>query len=297
MRNGGVIQHGFVRSPWDMGFMPCELAKLPRDGMAMLFAISSCPEQPEFVLFSNINSSRHVTFTMKQQVYFPSHLSKQILWLAQFRLGFPAVAVLLKIQPKDIEDTLNDIDWLLHGLRGLRAPLEHLAKAVTAFNKTLQSGEGDKRVIPPPLSFPEPPASLPPRPGALKRLFKMVQILKRSQGYDESMGRKLGIESNLFSKVDAPAPTFKLKLVAGDTHAIVEGRFRCYGRPGVWVECQRGEDDWEPVGGGIFCRSTFRDDRPLLDPTRPEYRHYRMRFWDAKPFGEWSPVAMIMVGG
>jgi hypothetical protein len=191
----------------------------------------------------------------------------------------------------------NDLDWLLHGLRGLRAPVEHLHLAVTAFNKSLQSGTGAQRVIPPPLSFPPAPTSPPPRPGALKRVFNMVQRLKHSQGYDESIGRALGIESNLFPAADSPTPTFTVKVLPGDTHPVVEGRFRRYGRPGVWVECQRGDGGWEPVGGGIFCRATFRDDRPLLDPTRPEYRHYRLRYWDAKPFGEWSPVIKIMVGG
>ncbi|MBL9133766.1 MAG: hypothetical protein JNG86_21325, partial [Verrucomicrobiaceae bacterium] len=34
----------------------------------------------------------------------------------------------------------------------------------------------------------------------------------------------------------------------------------------------------------------------LRDPARPEYRHYRLRFWDGKPFGEWSPVATIVLG-
>jgi hypothetical protein len=233
---------------------------------------------------------------MKQQLYYPSALAKQILWLAQFRRGFPEVAAKLEINPKDIADTLNDIDWMLHGLIGLRAPLVHLTKAVTAYNKTLQTGKGPEVMIPPPLIFPEAPATTPPRPGALKRLFNMVQRLKASRGYIKAMGMELGIESNLFPEADAPAPTFTLKLVAGDTVAIVEGRFRRFGQPAVWVECQRGVDDWAPVGGGIYARTTFRDDRPLLDPLKPEYRQYRMRFWHGKPFGEWSPVATIMVG-
>ena len=25
-------------------------------------------------------------------------------------------------------------------------------------------------------------------------------------------------------------------------------------------------------------------------------RRYRLRYWDAKPFGEWSPVATVTVG-
>jgi hypothetical protein len=50
--------------------------------------------------------------------------------------------------------------------------------------------------------------------------------------------------------------------------------------------------DWR---SGEDC-STFRDARPLLQPQQPEYRHYRMRFWEGKPFGEWSPASKIVVG-
>jgi hypothetical protein len=151
---------------------------------------------------------------MKQQLYYPSTIAKQILWLAQFRRGFPEVAAKLEIAPKDIADTLNDIDWMLHGLSGLRAPLVHLTKAVTAYNKTLQTGKGPEVMLPPPLIFPEAPTTTPPRPGALKRLFNMVQRLKASRGYIKAMGMELGIESNLFPEADAPAPTFTLKLLS-----------------------------------------------------------------------------------
>ena len=238
---------------------------------------------------------------MKQQIYYPSTIGEQIQWLIHFQNEFPAAAAArLALAPSLIAGTLHDIEWVLYGLRGLRAPLEHLTKAVTAFNKALQSGAGAEPMILPLLIFPEAPFSLPPRPGALKRLFKVVQVLKHSAGYDEGMGRLLGIEANHFPEADSPYPTFSLKIIAGETQGVVEGRFRRFGRPGVWVECQRGDEDWQSVEdghqSGVFCRATFRDDRPLLDPARPEYRRYRMRFWDGRPFGEWSPVVTIMVG-
>lgn len=238
---------------------------------------------------------------MKQQLYFPSTIAEQIRWLTHFQIEFPAVAARLALQPALVAGTLRDLDWLLHGLSGLRAPLEHLTKAVTAYNKALQTGAGAEPLVLPSLVFPAPPPGEPPPPGALKRLFNVVRILKNSNGYDEAMGRLLGIETNHFPQADSPYPTFSLRLIAGDSQDIVQGRFRRYGRPGVWVECQRGTEDWLPVQSGhqsgVFCDSTFRDDRPLLHPRQPEYRHYRMRFWDGKPFGEWSPEARITVGG
>ena len=233
---------------------------------------------------------------MKHQIYFPSTLSAQVLWLMQFRKEFPLAAAQLNVQQSDIDSILIDIEWLVYGLRGLRSPLVHLTKAVTAYNKLLQSGEGHLPMEPPSLIFPSAPNSPPPPPGALRRVFNMAMTLKKRPGYDKSMGLTLGIESNLYPQAEAPAPTFKLRRLVGATHAIVEGRFRRFGHPGVWVESQRGDGDWEPVEGGIYCEATFRDDRPMLHPDQPEYRQYRMRFWDAKPIGEWTPAASIMVG-
>ena len=155
-------------------------------------------------------------------------------------------------------------------------------------------------MTPPALIFPAAPESPPPKPGALRRVFKMVQVLKNARGYDESLGRQLGIEGNRFPEAESPHPTFSLSLIAGEARSIVECRFRRYGRPGVWAECQRGEEDWQPVASGamagIFCGTSFQDDRPLLQLGQPEYRHYRLRFWDGAPFGDWSPAARIMVG-
>ncbi len=233
---------------------------------------------------------------MKHQLYFPPHVSQQVLWLANFQHHFPFIAARLNMQPQEVADTLADLEWLLHGLRDLRGRLEHSAKAVTAFNKALMGGKGALPVMPPPLDFPPAPTVSPVRPGALKRLFKLVRRIKNTPGYEKNMGITLGIEANHYPQADSPAPTFKLKVLSGGAHDIVEGRFRRYGRPGVWVECQIGDGEWSPVGTGIFCRTTFLDERPLLDPTRPEIRRYRLRYWDAKPFGEWSPVASVTVG-
>lgn len=233
---------------------------------------------------------------MKQQIYYPSTIGKQIAWLAHFRREFPAMAADLGVAPEMIEEVLNDADWLLYGLRGLREPLVHLTKAVTAYNKHLQTGKGTEAMVPPPLVFPASPTTQPPKPGALTRIFKMVQRLKHSPGYTRAMGLQLGIETNLFPEGESAAPTFKLKVVPGADHAVVEGRFRRYGQSAVWVESRRAGEDWAALNHGIFCGSVFRDERPLLVPGQPEYREYRLCFWDQDPFGEWSPVATVLVG-
>ena len=66
-------------------------------------------------------------------------------------------------------------------------------------------------------------------------MFNVVRVLKNSPGYDEAIGRLLGVEANHFPEADSPYPTFSLKIIPGEAQGFVEGRFRRYGRPGVWV--------------------------------------------------------------
>lgn len=229
---------------------------------------------------------------MKHQIYFPPRINEQVLWLAHFQREIVIQAAKLRLTQDELDDTLADLEWLLHALRDLRSAADHAALAITSFTKMLMKGKGAGKLKLLPLSFPPPPTTPPVRPGALTRLFMLVQRIKHMPTYDKSIGLSLGIEGNHY-RADSPVPTFKLKILSGDDHQIVEGRFRRFGKPGIWVETLRGDGEWEPLG--IFSRSTFRDTRPLLDPTRPEVRSYRLRFWDGVPIGEWTAVVTVTV--
>ena len=60
------------------------------------------------------------------------------------------------------------------------------------------------------------------------------------------------------------------------------------------IEGRRGGGDWEKLG--LTEETRFLDDRPLLAPTQPEVREYRVRFYEGSALtGEWSPVATATV--
>ena len=63
---------------------------------------------------------------------------------------------------------------------------------------------------------------------------------------------------------------------------------------GVVIESRRNGGAWEMLG--IDTTSPYMDERPLLNPTAPEVREYRMRFWDkGTPNGDWTDVAKVTV--
>lgn len=69
---------------------------------------------------------------------------------------------------------------------------------------------------------------------------------------------------------------------------------RRYGRDYVIVESLLGDGDREKLG--MTNRTSFLDKRPLLDPARPEIRHYRFRFWhDGQPAGDRTAGAHVTV--
>lgn len=232
---------------------------------------------------------------MKHQLYFPSRQTDQLVWLKRFKEQLPKVSQILELPPEEVIDTQQDLDWLIHFIERVLIHVRGHAQAWTASLNHLMFGKDARAVTIPVLTEPPaPPSDIPP-PGALKRVFRLVRIIKQRPGYTESIGNQLGVVGNLHL-TDSPVPTFHLEVVAGRQRPAIQGTFRRFGRVGVYVETKRGEQDWEPLHLGLFTGSEFLDDRPLLQADVPEEREYRLRYWeDDHPAGEWSPVRRITV--
>lgn len=235
---------------------------------------------------------------MKYQLYYPSRQEDQIRWLQAFQRLLPEYAERLKITPERLADTMADLAWLLHLYVHVLAPLRRQSVACTAIAKDLTSGKGSVPIIVPAFTLAPPPDGIPPvRPGALKRLFKLVQGIKASPGYDEGIGLQLGIVGNLYH-AESDVPTFKLRLIRGDASCEwVKGTFSRFGNFAVYVQTRRGGGDWETLSrSGCYTGSSFVDKRPLLDPKHPEVREYRLCFWEnSVPQGNWTEVKSLTV--
>lgn len=237
---------------------------------------------------------------MKRQLYFPGRHGEQLNWLRNFRLKLAHHAAILGLTAEEVAKAEEDLDWLLYFLGALLEPSRRHALACTAAVKQLMSGKPGSLVNVPVFAPPSPPVGLPPaQSGALSRIFKLVQRIKCKLTYTDAIGLDLGIVTNLHHRESA-LPTFKLTAVRGENGEFVKGTFRRYGNYGVQVEMRRsdgnGDGEWEPLAAGPFTGSTFFDRRPLLDPTRPEIRQYRLRFWDGSgPSSDWTAVASITV--
>ena len=134
-------------------------------------------------------------------------------------------------------------------------------------------------------------------PGALNRLFDLVQLIKNSPGYTDLIGNDLNIIGATTSGTAAgqTAPTAKLTIVQGPTGKAVQINFVKHGHLGVYIECQRGTGAFEFVA--IDTEVPYLDARPLLVAGTPEVRQYRLRYWDkGLANGDWSATTTITVG-
>ncbi|HCN30841.1 MAG TPA: hypothetical protein DIT64_19400 [Verrucomicrobiales bacterium] len=161
---------------------------------------------------------------------------------------------------------------------------------MTAVQRALLLGDAraGRPLTLPVLTPPPPPAGPPPRAGALRRVFNLVQILKRHPAFNEVMGARLGVLGNHY-KTGALAPECQLRVERGPLFEVVRGRMRGTSGRMVRVMSRRGGGGWEKLG--LFTSGRFTDKRPLLAPGAPEVREYQLCFVeDDKPAGQISPV-------
>jgi hypothetical protein len=232
--------------------------------------------------------------TMTRQDYYPVAISEQVLWLHQFAQTLVSCIGVLHLQEKHLREGIADALWLAYVVGPYRTELRRFAPAATRTIEHAQTGKGhDPLTLTPYLLPPLPEGVVPRPPGALKRLFNLVVMIKYARGYDKSIGRQLGILPREDTR-EFPVPTFKIRVAAGDPNQKVIIRYSRHGQSAVFIQCQVGDGDWD--AGTISGRSVYEDTRPLLVPGQPELRRYRMRYWQGEPFGNWTDVVTVTVG-
>lgn len=232
---------------------------------------------------------------MKRQDYYPPTVPEQALWLRSFAQELPKVAQSVNVQPQDVTDAVADARWVAYVVGPWRTALRNFSPAATSAIEHSMTGRGEVAQTLPSWHPPAPDAGVVPvKPGALKRIFRMVQLVKYAQGYTEAHGRQLGILT-LPDTAEHPRPTFKIKLKHGaqNHHPVI--RYSRHGRDGVLIQSRRGGGGWEDLA--VCTGSVYEDKRPLLTPGQPELREYRLSYWGSGvPFGEWTDVTTVNVG-
>ena len=237
----------------------------------------------------------------KSQNYFPSRMAEQPEWLGNFATKLPNYETPLGLPPAYVDACVASANFLIYVLDPWLTQVRGFGPAATTAMDLLISGSGPAPVVLPVFTAPALPTGVAPvPPGALNRIFDMVQLVKSSPGYNDTIGQDLGIIASGTATpttmvADHMVPEVKFDTVRGATSEAVKIRFKKQGHGGVYIECKRGTEDWTFLA--IDSESPYLDDRPLLTAATPEVRNYRLRYWDTgTPNGDWTEVATITVG-
>lgn len=231
---------------------------------------------------------------MKRQNYYPTRMGDQVNWLDNIGEKLAVHGPTLGIAAPRLGEAVNDAGWLQYVLGTWLAAARAFSPASSVAVEEAMLGTGSGPYGLPVFAPPALPAEVTPAPaGALTRLFDLIAILKRSPGYTEAIGADLGVQGSESVSTQS-SPKFTAQTQTGPAGDSVRLVFFKYGHMGVTIETRRGESGWEFLA--IDTESPYEDQRPLLQPSQPEVREYRMRFWDkGTPNGDWTDIAKATV--
>lgn len=214
-----------------------------------------------------------------------------VVWLNNFATSYATHAATLGLAPETAEALTRDAAMFQYLVGDLIPTYQAAVQARTAYKNLLKEGPVD--AAPPPVPAAPVTGAHPPAvpPGIMPRVRNLIARIKSSPGYNESIGRDLGIAGEGTPGPSGPSkPTPRASAVTDGTVVIA---FNKAGFDGVVIESRRsGETGWTRLGTDNY--SPYTDGRPPLVAGRPEVREYRLRFLDRdEPVGEWSDIIAI----
>lgn len=232
---------------------------------------------------------------MPTQYFYPKDEGAQLLWFKNLSLKFGGYSSPLDISTGEATATGNDLNYLIWTWEYWIPVWRTYAESATAFRRTVATGTGPGPLVPPALPNFTGPAGEPAAvdPGALTRLLASIGRWKTAPGYTADIGQDLQIIGPEMP-AGPTAPEVKGKVVGG----LPQLTFVKAGHKGVYIESRR---DSEPVFAflTIDTEKPYVDTRPLAVAGQPEWREYRMKFWEGAPGmpeGEWSEIIRLTAG-
>jgi hypothetical protein len=153
------------------------------------------PGDPGYVpILPVISEPKNKTKRMRRNSYYPSRMANQISWLVNFYNKLPAYATALGLTTAQVNAAVADARWLVYVLQGWLSGVRAFSLAATDASTEAQSGTGGAAQVLPVFTAPALPTGVVAvNPGALLRIFALVQIINDSGLATEAIQSDLGI--------------------------------------------------------------------------------------------------------
>jgi hypothetical protein len=131
---------------------------------------------------------------MKRNAYYPSRVADQIVWLVNFSNKLPSVAVPLGLSTAQVTPAQADCNWLVYVLQTWLPAVRAWSLACSDAATAAQTGDGSNALSLPVFTPPALPTGVVAvNPGALNRIFALVQQLKDNSACTDAIATNLGI--------------------------------------------------------------------------------------------------------
>lgn len=212
-------------------------------------------------------------------------------WLENLKIEFAAVASSLGFSGAEITAFLNEINWALFVCRSA-ADASTFSQSWTVFRDDLLTGDPNVAVgAVPGTTAPAAPATAAPLRGILARIRATIKRIKASPAYTDTIGQALRIVgSSTPIDFENAKPQLKVKALPMFQSEV---RWVRKNFSGVFVQCER---SGETADLGVKTGTKFVDDRPPLEPGKPEVRKYRSLYvYNGDTVGGWSDEVSVTV--
>ena len=233
---------------------------------------------------------------MRRNNYYPLSQGNQIIWLGNMANKLPTHGTVLGLNLAQIFGTVSDCNWLIYLLATWLPATRTWVQSGTEFLTEAQTGTGTANMIlpvfvPPPL----PPNVVPMPPGALTRIFALVQLIRDNPNCTNSIASDLGILGSVQPGPDYTTiqPVLTLSIVGNEVLVGWNwGGFAAY-----LSACEIQVDRNDGKGFGLLTIDTtpnYTDTQPFPG-TRTVWTYRAIYRVDDKPVGVWSqPVSLAV---
>ena len=246
----------------------------------------------------SINEPKQKLKRMTHQNYFPDSHPARVIWLAKFANALPGLATTLSLAPAVVTAIVADALWVKYILELWLPAVRAFDKAATADCKMAQSGTGSGAMTLSTFTAPALPTGVTPQaPGALNRIFALVQSIKKSGKCTDAIAETLGIVGAEVGTVDVSTVQPILTAKISGSEVAIKWGWRSWQR---WLaSCKIMVDRGDGHGFVLLCVDTtpnYVDTQPF--PTAKTVWSYKAIYRaDAAQVGQWSQVVTVVVGG
>ena len=131
---------------------------------------------------------------MKRNSYYPGTIGQQIIWHGNFANKVQELAATLGLTPAQVAAIVADCLWLIYLLQTWQPAVRGFNVQATNTVADGQTGDGPNAMVLPVFTAPAlPTGGVAVRPGALLRIFAVVQLIKDSGKCSDTDAAALGI--------------------------------------------------------------------------------------------------------